>query len=126
MRTSIFVTLLFSVLSAGCSSGDSTSAVVDQTLYVPTSITATRIGRTAVRIDWTDNNTVEEGYIVECQNGAGPFTQKLFTTRDVASAVDSLGLSVNVTYGYRVRAIRYQERGDYSPVVTIKLSLPYP
>jgi hypothetical protein len=110
----------------GCSKDDSTSASVDQTLRAPTSITATRTGLTAVRINWSDNNETEEGYIVERQTGQGQFVKQVFTTQNVATAVDSLGLAVNLTYAYRVRAIRYSERGDYSPVATITLTLPYP
>lgn len=126
MKTSILTGFMLLVLCAGCSKDDSTSATVDQTLRAPTTITATRSGLTAVRINWTDDNETEEGYLIERQTGQGQFVQQLFTTRDVAIAVDSVGLLVNGTYAYRVRAIRYSERGDYSPVANIKLTLPYP
>ena len=126
MRTTTSVVAVFLMTLLGCTQDNSTNATVDQTLRAPTSIATTRIGLTAVRINWSDNNENEEGYIVERQTGQGQFVQQVFTTQDVATAVDSVGLAVNGTYAYRVRAIRYSERGDYSPVATIKLSLPYP
>jgi hypothetical protein len=126
MRTTTFVIAVLLMTLLGCTQDNSTNATVDQTLRAPTSITTTRTGLTAVRINWLDNNETEEGYIVERQTGQGQFFQQVFTTQDVATAIDSVGLAVNGTYTYRVRAIRYSERGDYSPVATIKLSLPYP
>lgn len=126
MKTLLLTSCLLLALWTGCTQDDSTSVTVDQTLHAPTSIATTRTGLTVVRISWSDNNEVEEGYIVERQTGQGQFVQQVFATRDAVSAVDSVGLAVNGTYSYRVRAIRYSERGDYSPVATIKLSLPYP
>ena len=126
MRTTTSATLVLLMTFLGCTQDDSTSVTVDETLHAPTGVTASRVGLTAVRIMWLDNNETEEGYIVERQTGQGQFIQQLFTTQDVGTAVDSSGLSVNGTYAYRVRAIRYSARGDYSPVATITLSLPYP
>ena len=126
MKTSTTVVTILLIALLGCTQDDSTNVTVDHTLLAPTNVTATRIGLTAVRINWSDNNESEEGYIVERQTGQAQFVQQVFTTQDVATAVDSLGLAVNQTYAYRVRAIRYSERGNYSSVATIKLSLPYP
>jgi hypothetical protein len=126
MRTSAFLVAVFLMTLLGCTQDNSANVTVDLTLRAPTSITTNRTGLTAVRINWTDNNDVEEGYVVERQTGQGQFVQQVFTTKDVATAIDSLGLAVNETYSYRVRAIRYSERGEYSPVATIKLTLPYP
>jgi outer membrane lipoprotein SlyB len=126
MKTLLAAGILLLIGVVGCSNDDSTSVSVDQTLRAPTNVAVTRIGLTSVRVNWTDNNETEEGYIVERQAGSGQFAQQVFVASDATSAVDSVGLVANTTYGYRVRAIRYSERGEYSPVVTIRLALPYP
>lgn len=109
-----------------CSKDDSTNAEPDQTLRAPSVLKLTRVGRTAVRLNWVDNSETEEGYAVERKGGQGPFDQQLFAARNATTAIDSVGLMPDSTYSYRVRAIRYSERGDYSEVVSIRLTMPYP
>jgi GMP synthase (glutamine-hydrolysing) len=62
----------------------------------------------------------------ERQDGQGGFASHLFTARDVAVAVDSVGLRPDSTYSYRVQAIRYSDRGQFSNVVRLTLTMPFP
>jgi hypothetical protein len=114
------------LLFIGCSKDDSSATGPDQTLVAPTDLKAVRVGRTAVRLTWTDNNQSEESWAIERQAGGGGFIQQLFTARNVATAIDSVGLITGFTYTYRVRAIRYSERGEYSSRASVAISLPYP
>ncbi|MBI3586599.1 MAG: fibronectin type III domain-containing protein [Ignavibacteriales bacterium] len=116
------VTFFFVV---GCSE-DSTGPEVDKTLNAPSELKVTRIGKTAVRLLWKDNTAAEEGFVVERKQAQQDYTPYLFTTKNSTTAVDSVGLIADSTYSYRVQAIRYLERGEYSNVVSIKLALPFP
>ena len=126
MKTLSLLLFIALVLFAGCSKDDSTATGPDQTLIAPTDLNAVRVGRTAVRLTWTDNNEFEESWAIERQAGGGGFIQQLFTARNVATAIDSVGLITGFTYTYRVRAIRYSERGEYSSRASVAISLPYP
>lgn len=119
----IFAATFFFVI--GCSE-DSTAPEIDKTLSAPSELKVTRIGRTAVRLEWKDNTAAEEGFVVERKQDQQDYTQRLFTSKDGTTAVDSTGLITDITYSYRVHAIRYLERGEYSNVVSIKLALPFP
>jgi len=126
MKTISFLLLVSLALFVGCSKDDSTATGPDLTLVAPTDLKAVRVGRTAVRLTWTDNNQSEESWAIERQAGGGGFIQQLFAAKNVATAIDSVNLITGFTYTYRVRAIRYSERGEYSSRVSVALSLPYP
>jgi hypothetical protein len=126
MKTLSLLLLVSAALFIGCSSDDSSATGPDQTLLAPTDLKAVRVGRTAVRLTWTDNNESEESFAIERRAGTGAFVQQLFAAENVATAIDSLNLTAGLTYSYRVRAIRYSERGEYSSLVSVTLSLPYP
>jgi hypothetical protein len=119
------IILVIGLLALSCSDTDDTASVV-QTLDPPTSLTLTRIGKTAVKLSWQDNSNSEESFSVERKANQGVFTPRLFTTRNVTTVVDSSGLSTDTTYSYRVRALRYTESSGYSNIVTIQLTLPFP
>lgn len=126
MKTCSFLALVFGVIFLGCSKNDSAATGPDMTLRAPTDLKAVRVGLTAVRLTWTDNTQVKEGCAIERQLGQGSFAQQLFTADGVTTAIDSTGLKTGNSYSYRVRAVRYSDRGDYSNVVSIQLGLPYP
>jgi hypothetical protein len=126
MKIGIYLTLAFGLVFWGCSKGDSAATGPDMTLRAPTDLKVTQVGVTAVRLTWTDNNESEEGFAIERQRGQGSFVQQLFTAPNVTTAIDSVGLTASSTYNYRVRAMRYSDRGDYSSVASIQLALPYP
>lgn len=126
MKTIAILLLIILTLFVGCSKDDSTATGPDLTLVAPADLKAVRVGLTAVRLTWTDNNESEESWAIERQAGGGGFIQQLFTARNVVTAIDSVNLITGFTYTYRVRAIRYSERGEYSSRASVALSLPYP
>jgi len=126
MKTIVILLLALLALATGCSKEDSATTGPDLTLAAPTNLQAVRVGLKAVRLTWTDNNEFEESFAIERQAGGGGFVQQLFSAKNVATAIDSVSLTTGITFTYRVRAIRYSERGEYSSLATVALSLPYP
>ena len=126
MKTILLLLLVSLAGFTACSNDDSTATGPDQALKAPADLKAVRVGRTAVRLTWTDSNESEESFAIERQAGGGGFIQQLFTAKNVATAIDSVDLITGFTYNYRVRAIRYSERGEYSSLASVALSLPYP
>ena len=124
LPTLCFVPLLLA--SVGCGNDGATDSPIDLTLKAPTELTVDRIGRTAVRLSWKDPAEREESFSIERKMNKGLFVARIFTTQNVTTAIDSVGLLADSTYSYRVHAIRYSERGEYSNVVSIRLTLPYP
>ena len=123
MKTGIV--LAISLVFTNCSGTDDSLSVV-QTLDPPSALILTRIGTTAVRLSWQDNSNSEESFAVERKTNQGPFVPRVFTVQNVTTAVDSSGLFTDSTYAYRVRALRFTESSDYSNIVTIQLTLPFP
>ena len=126
MKINALLLIALFALFTGCSKDDASATGPDLTLVAPTDLSAVRVGLKAVRLTWTDNNQAEESYAIERQAGGGAFIQSLFAARDVATAIDSVNLTTGTTYTYRVRAIRYSERGEYSSPAAVTLSVPYP
>lgn len=126
MKTTVLLLFVVFALFSGCSKDDSAATGPELTLVAPTNLNAVRVGLTAVRLTWTDNNEAEESFAIERQAGGGGFVQQLFSAKNVATAIDSVNLTTGITYTYRVRAMRYGERGDYSALASVALSLPYP
>jgi hypothetical protein len=125
MQRQLLALLIISTILAGCSSDDPATAV-DTSLKAPTNFTATRTGRTRVELRWDDNNVSEDGYYIERRANAGTFRMLLFTVKDVKVATDSVGLSIDTLYQYRVRAGSVESFGDYSATDSIRFTLPYP
>lgn len=96
-------------------------------LLNPTDLTATASSATSITLDWADNATGEDGYIIERNDGSGfmqiddtgsGFVQTVRIGIESASYAD-IGLAPETTYSYRVRA--YNSIGNspaYSNVVS--------
>lgn len=110
----------FLVLSCKEAGTTDTGPVFD--LKAPENPSVLRLAQKAVRITWTDTSVNEEGFEVERKTNTGDFAGRLYTTRNLAAAVDSMNLSIDSTYTYRVRALRYEQKGPYSPEVLITLT----
>ncbi|MCU0453661.1 MAG: fibronectin type III domain-containing protein [Bacteroidetes bacterium] len=127
MRTVLFVFCCgLWLLAGGCAgtTDSDTSEKVD--LQAPSGLAAQRIGRTSVRLTWTDEAIGEEAFVVERRRNAGAFVPTLFVPADVTQAVDSVGVIADSTYTYRVRASRYVSTSPYSNTVSLQFTLPYP
>lgn len=114
------------MVAGGCAGTSDTDTGDTIDLIAPAELAAQRIGRTSVRLTWTDRAIGEEAFVVERQRNAGPFLPTLFVPADATQAVDSLGIVVDSTYTYRVRAFRYVSTSAYSNAVSLQFSLPFP
>lgn len=104
--------------SAACSTGWPTNysnTACDKSFSPRTdSLVATATGPFAVRLDWHDLATDEDGYIVQVMAWNGKWVNIATTLPDVTSYLDLIGLEPLKTYTYRVRPYR---GSDYSPFV---------
>ena len=84
----------------------------------PSGLTATPASGTQVNLSWTDNSNNEIAFEVERKTGAGgTYTFVVGTGVNVTSVADS-GLTPNITYFYRVRAINLGGNSAYSAEVS--------
>lgn len=126
MKTRIVFGGLAAIVLIGCTGSTDTATDDEVQLKAPTGLAAQRIGRTSVRLTWTDQSKGEEAYVVERSRNAGAFGSAVFVPADAETAVDSTGLTTDSTYTYRVRAIRYVSTSPLSDPVSVTFTLPYP
>jgi fibronectin type 3 domain-containing protein len=70
----------------------------------PTSLTASALSSSQIRLTWTDSNSNEEGYFIERSlSSTSSFTQ-IASVAANATTYTSTGLAAGTTYYYRVRA----------------------
>ncbi len=118
----VFPLLWIVLVALSCKENGATEAGPVFDLQQPTNLSLLRVGATAVRITWTDTSVNEEGFEVERRTNVGPFSGRVYTSRDMSTAIDSMNLTIDSTYSYRVRAMRYEQRGPYSTEFTINLN----
>ena len=127
MRISSVIAIPVLLMTVGCSGSTDTTSLDDVRLETPTSLTATRIGVTSVKLAWEDHSVGEDSYAIERRrSGGGSFVPLGFAPANSLRAVDSLGLTADSTYVYRVRAFHYVTSSGYSNEVTMQFTLPYP
>lgn len=104
--------------SAACATGWPTTysnTACDKTFSPRTdSMVATAVGPFAIRLDWHDLATDEDGYIVQVQAWNGAWIKIATTAPDTTTYLDTIALEPLKTYTYRVRPYR---GSDYSPFV---------
>jgi hypothetical protein len=76
---------------------------------------ATAVGPFAIRLDWHDLATDEDGYIVQVMAWNGKWIKIATTLQNVTTYLDKVAIEPLKTYTYRVRPYR---GSDYSPFVT--------
>lgn len=114
------VLILFTILSAlvlgACGSsgggGDSSQTIP----IVPTSVVASTLSESGIRVTWTDNSDNEDGFRVE--RSLDPivgFVEITDTSADVTMTDDN-GLNADTTYYYRVASFNDIGDSDYSNV----------
>ncbi|HXG37216.1 MAG TPA: fibronectin type III domain-containing protein [Bacteroidota bacterium] len=107
---------------SACSEGSTEPELVIN-LDPPSELQASRVpGKVAVRLTWKDNSNSEVGFAIERRQNNGTFQDRIFTIKDVTSAIDSMGLTIGATYSYRIRATRYSEASPPSNVATVTLT----
>jgi len=107
------------------SGGGATSAAsytvsfnVGTTLAAPGSLQAAALGDTAVRLSWHDNAVDETGFALERAVVGGAFAEVVRTGANDTDHVDKTVL-VDITYTYRVRAVRGNEFSGYASPCTL-------
>ncbi|HAV22972.1 MAG: hypothetical protein A2X67_06895 [Ignavibacteria bacterium GWA2_55_11] len=123
--TTCILTLFVALLSAGCSSSTE-EPTEPKILSEPSELSSSRFAVNAVQLMWKDNSNSEDSFAIERRRGSAKFTQVLFVPSDVTVAIDSIGLTPDSTYTYRVRALRFIETSPFSNTTSIDLSLPFP
>jgi acid phosphatase type 7 len=84
----------------------------------PTSLTATALSKTQVRIDWTDTSGDETGFRIERALSDGAFVE-VATVGPNTTTFTNNGLKANKTYSYRVRAFNAVGNSTYSNTATV-------
>jgi hypothetical protein len=79
----------------------------------PTGLNAVAVLPSQANLTWNDNAANESGYSIERKTGTGSFTQIALTGPDVTSYVNT-GISANVEYTYRIRAVNASGNSAYS------------
>lgn len=79
----------------------------------PTNLTATTLGPSRVRLDWTDNTSGEDGYRIERSTDNVAFTVVGTASANAVTYEDS-GLAPNTFYYYRIRAFNNAGESGYS------------
>ncbi|MEK7856870.1 MAG: fibronectin type III domain-containing protein, partial [Acidobacteriota bacterium] len=82
-------------------------------LNAPGSLVATSTSSQTVQLTWSDLSSDEEGFIVERQQGQGPFKIIGTTAANVNTWSDS-GLTSGVSYSYRIQADKSAGSSHYS------------
>lgn len=83
-------------------------------LSAPSNLTATAIGATQIRLNWSDNSGDETNFKIERKVGSGgTWAQIAQVDADVTTYLDT-AVSANNTYFYRVRGTNGTINGDYS------------
>ena len=88
----------------------------------PSSLTATALSTTSIRLNWIDNSNNEQGFKIERAKGSGAFTQVATVGLNVATYTDS-GLRKRTSYSYRVRAYNTAGNSTYSNTASRSTSL---
>lgn len=82
----------------------------------PSSLTATALGETSIRLNWQDNATNETGFLIErSANGTSGWSQIGVVLANVTTLTDT-GLTEDTHYYYRVRATNDVGASGYSGI----------
>jgi len=87
----------------------------------PGNLTAS--GAASIALSWNDNSTDEDGFKIERKISGGSFSEIATVGGGIASFNDA-GVSVGVSYVYRVRAFRATINSDYSNEATAVIPPP--
>ncbi|TDO21873.1 fibronectin type III domain-containing protein [Pedobacter duraquae] len=107
---------------AETSFSDEVSVKLD--LPIP-SLTATVVDDTEVRLTWTDNSSLESGFVLERSTNGQPFITIAEPSKNIQSYSDKT-TAINTNYSYRIRARSKSTITDYSNVVAAKINFQAP
>jgi hypothetical protein len=89
-------------------------------LVAPTTLAASVVSTTQIKLSWKDNSKGEDGYSIERSDASGQNFSEIKQTAANATTYSDAGLTAGTTYQYRVKAISMQGAipSDYSNTVT--------
>ncbi len=96
-------------------SGYVTSAPISTSFPAPTNLTATPIDDQSIYLTWTHTCDFEAGYRIERKSGSSSFEQIAEVIENIFELTDT-GLSLGVTYTYRVKAFTSINESDFTEV----------
>ncbi|MBI3138201.1 MAG: T9SS type A sorting domain-containing protein [Sphingobacteriales bacterium] len=113
----------FSCLKTGTSPYAYLGAVViqsyvdDGTPFAPSNLVATAVSKTAIRLNWSDKSSDEDGFEIQrAESFNGPYTLINTTAANVSTYTDGTGLQAGKVYYYKVRGVR---TGVYSAFTNV-------
>jgi transcriptional regulator CtsR len=102
------------IFNATLTSAYSGEASATTFIKAPGNLVASRISASQINLTWTDNSVTETGFKIERKIGAtGAYVQIATASANVTS-YSNTGLTVNVTYYYRVRGFSTTTVSGYS------------
>lgn len=85
------------------------------TLPAPSYLSATVVSETSINLNWSDNSTDEEGFIIDRKIGASEtWTANYATVNANITTYTDMGLNTGTTYHYRIRAYSASYFSNYS------------
>ena len=107
---------VFAENASGLSVG-SNIAILPAMPAAPGALAATGLSPTALKLDWTDNATSEDGYKVDRAPAGGPFTQLVMLPGTSVKTYTDASVPASGEYQYRVYAYNARGNSAYSGVV---------
>lgn len=106
-------------------SGYSNFVLVKTEISAPTDLAATIISFTEIELEWTDNSTIEEGYIIQRSTDSVTFGAIDTVETNITTYLDS-GLSDTIKYHYRVFGYNSEGQSDFSNSVSAQPGITKP
>ena len=107
-----FYTYRVAAFNNAGNSGYSNELVTPSILAAPTKLTAEVVEKTNILLNWTDNSTKEDRYLIE-RKSSGDFTVIDSVLANVSSYLDE-GAELNTEYTYRIIAKTNNGESNYS------------
>ncbi len=103
-------------------SGPTEAATLVYKPITPTGLTAVEVGGLHVELDWNDNSSCEDGYVVESRIGEAPYRVLEQVEADSVRYVDD-AISSGAALTWRVKAKKGLISSDYSDEARVESSL---
>jgi hypothetical protein len=85
----------------------------------PSTLASAMSGASSINLTWADNANNESGFKLERSTNGVQYTQIALPTADSTSYLDTVGITPNTRYYYRIRATNVIGDSGYSNVTTI-------
>lgn len=106
-------------------SAETSAVTMDVPPTAPSGLAATAASSSQINLSWVDNSTNETGFKIEQKTGAAGSYSQIATVAAGVTTYSSVGLSVETTYYFRIRAANSVGDSAYSAEAT-STTLPAP